>query len=172
MTMLTNAAVCCSHNGLGGFQVRYFYRRNCVLEQGLTLTILGMAIVFTFLALLVTVMVVMSGIIRRVENKRRGAAGSKANETETAAEKTETKEAGAERAAVAGEGAPETEAAAAGAASPEVAAAIGACLREGKGREDIAAAIAVIASGGGAVPRERYQEIAAAVAAAWSYKNN
>lgn len=169
MTMLTNAAVCCPHNGLGGFQVRYFYRRNCVLEQGLTLTILGMAIVFTFLALLVTVMVVMSGIIRRVENKRGGAAGSKAAETETAAEKTETKEAGAERAAVAGEGAPETEAAA---ASPEVAAAIGAYLREGKGREDIAAAIAVIASRGGTVPRERYREIAAAVAAAWSYKNN
>jgi len=165
MTMLTKAAVCCPHNGLGGFQVRYFYRRNCVLEQGLTLTILGMAIVFTFLALLVTVMVVMSGIIRRVENKRRGAARAKADETET-------KEAGAERAAVTGEGAPETEAAAAGSASPEVAAAIGAYLRAGKGREDIAAAIAVIASKGGAVPRERYREIAAAVAAAWSYKNN
>lgn len=136
-----------------------------MLGQGLTLTILGMAIVFTFLALLVAVMIFMSGIIRRLENRRRavkeGAAAPEAGKAEGAEEATAVPR------HAWGHPAP-----------PEIAAAIGAYARaggvlpsdRGEGREDIAAVIASVARRGGPVPRGRYREIAAVVASLVSYK--
>lgn len=51
-----------------------------MLEQGLTLTIVGMLVVFSFLALLVAVMTILSAIIRRFfpEQEAVPAAGKKA----------------------------------------------------------------------------------------------
>jgi sodium pump decarboxylase gamma subunit len=137
-----------------------------VLGQGLTLTILGMAIVFTFLAILLAVMIFMSGIIRRLENRRRGA------EQTAPPPEAGTAEAAEEKVAV-------PKPAGGHPAPPEIAAAIGVYARaggvlpsdRGEGREDVAAVIASVARRGGAVPRGRYREIAAAVASAVSYKN-
>ena len=42
-----------------------------MIEQGLTLTVIGMTIVVVFLALLVVVMMALSGILRRVAGKER-----------------------------------------------------------------------------------------------------
>lgn len=134
-----------------------------VIGQGLTLTIIGMTIVIVFLALLVLLMVVMSGIIRRIERRKAeaasGEAGGFAEAPPVPEEGAETEEAEAED-------------------YSEIAAAVGAYLRAGgvlpapggDKREDVAAVLAALAAAGAPVPKGNYNEVAAAVAAIRAYK--
>lgn len=122
-----------------------------MIGQGLTLTIIGMSIVFVFLAILVFLMTIMSRIVRNIDRKRSEALSVEETEVE-------------------GEGEDE--------GSPEIAAAIAAYLRAGgilpaptgDKREDLAAVLAAIAAAGGPVPKGKYNEIAAAIAAVRAYK--
>ncbi len=128
----------------------YFKGEAHVFGQGLTLTIIGMVIVFVFLTLLVFLMAIMSGIIRKIEKKRTGTA--KEDEGSAARETVED--------------------------YSEIAAAIGKYLQAGgvlpsptgDNREDVAAVLAAIAAAGGPVPKGNYNEIAAAIAAVRAYK--
>ncbi len=121
-----------------------------MIGQGLTLTIIGMAIVFVFLSLLVLLMVILSGIVRRIEGKRAQEISTEAADgTETVSEDYS-----------------------------EIAAALGAYLRAGgvlpasggDEREDVAAVLAAVAAAGGPVPKGNYNEVAAAIAAIRAYK--
>ena len=131
-----------------------------MLGQGLTLTIIGMGIVIVFLALLVVLMVIMSGIVRRLEKRK---AQKESAEPKEFAQVPPTTEAAEEPEAGNYE---------------EIAAAIGAYLRaggvlpapSGDQREDVAAVLAAVAAAGGPVPKGNYNEIAAAIAAVRAYK--
>lgn len=120
-----------------------------MIGQGLTLTIIGMSIVFVFLAILVFLMTIMSRIVRNIDRKRSEALSVEETEVEGEDE-----------------------------GSPEIAAAIAAYLRAGgilpaptgDKREDLAAVLAAIAAAGGPVPKGKYNEIAAAIAAVRAYK--
>ncbi|MFW5747652.1 MAG: hypothetical protein ACOCX6_02520, partial [bacterium] len=53
-----------------------------------------------------------------------------------------------------------------------VAAAVAMCVHKCADKDEIAAALAAIAAGGGPVPKGNSREVAAAVAVVTSYKNN
>ena len=126
-----------------------------MLGQGLTLTIVGMVIVFLFLGILVLLMTIMSRIIGRISARREAKAAEapvpEAREHEEAYEEEDLSAVAAALAMYVHSGG----------VLPSVSAA---------GKGDVAAALAAIAAGGGTVPKGNSREVAAAVAAVTSYK--
>jgi hypothetical protein len=131
-----------------------------------------MGIVIAFLTLLVFLMLLMSGAVKKIEERR-----SAKTENAAAAGPQRTEELphaldSAGRAGADGDSA--------GRAEPEVAAALAAFLRDGgtlpaaagRNREDVAAVLAALTAVGARVPRASRCEVAAAVAAAYHRVNN
>ena len=122
-----------------------------MLGQGLTLTIVGMVIVFLFLGILVLLMTVMSRIIRG-SSARREAREAKAAEAPAYEEAEDLSEVAAALAMYVHRGG----------ILPSM---------SGADSDEVAAALAAVAAAGGPVPRGNSREVAAAIAVAVSHKN-
>lgn len=125
-----------------------------MIGQGLTLTIVGMVIVFIFLGILVVLMKSMSRIIQGIHARREAEAARipapEAGENEAAEDLSEVAAAVAVYAYRTG-------------TLPSAG---------GAGKEHIAAALAAIAAAGGPMPRGSSREVAAAIASITSHKKN